>query len=50
MNAKLTLKYERNYQEIEITPIVKSLSGIIREKNYKKAKDSYPGYLLKKYE
>lgn len=49
MNAKLTLKHGRNDREIKVTSIVKSLSGIISEKDYEKAKDSYEDYLLKKY-
>lgn len=49
MNAKLTLKHGRNDREIKVTPIVKSLSGIISGKDYEKTKDSYTDYLLKKY-
>lgn len=41
--------YKHKNEELEITPIVKYLSGIIKEKDYKKAKDSYTDYLLKKY-
>lgn len=35
--------------DIEITPVVKSLSGIIDEKSYEAAKDSYSDYLINKY-
>ncbi|MDP4007764.1 MAG: DUF6364 family protein [Candidatus Peregrinibacteria bacterium] len=41
--------HEPTDSSMELTPIVKSISGIIKVEDYEMAKDSYADYLLNKY-
>jgi hemerythrin superfamily protein len=43
------ITHQNNTEEEEITPLVKSLSGIIKQNEVKNLKDDYSNYLSKKY-
>lgn len=49
IESYLTLLVNRKDKETEITPLVKSLSGVIELENDFNYKESYTDYLIEKY-
>jgi len=45
----IALISEKKSDSLQLTPIVKELSGIIKHENIKRHKDDYTDYLINKY-